>query len=236
MTTADMIALLKQRTKIQDSAKLLVELRVAYRWAVNKIYKSADGPNLLVTVGEELSIAATTREYDLEANLVGGTLLGMKQLWLKLPGESKFTPMVPRDVNDSEFQLLDSQTAADPLIASVHPVLYSMINFSQARFAPALPGGSTLRVDYARIGPAPDPTTNPTQEDGTDIPGLFHDGVVNKATAHLFNTLDDNREGSWETRAESVLNDAIFAAGKGTRAEHPVRTRPFRNGSQRRFR
>lgn len=233
MTTLEMMALLRQRTKIPDSSKLLNELRVAYRWAVNKIYKSADGPRLLCTVGEELTLAAITRSYDLEANLAGGTLLGMKQLWAKLPGATQFTPMIPRDVSDPEFMALDAQTAADPLIATGSPVFYSMINFGQARFAPALPATTVLRVDYARIGPAPDPTLNPTQQDGTDIPGLFHDAIVNKATALLFNTLDDTREGSWHTQAMDVLNDAIFAAGKGAQTQQPVQTQPFRRGSHR---
>lgn len=230
-----MLALLKQRTKIADPTKLLLELRDAYRWAVNKIYKSSDGPQMLVTVGEELTaLAATTREYDIEANISGGSLLGMKQLWVKLPADLGFTPMLPRDTGDPDFIAFDGQPAADPTIAQGHPVFYSMINFSKARFAPALPAGAVLRVDYARIGPVPDPTTNPTQEDGVDIPDLFHSGVVAKATAHLFNTLDDTREGSWETRAESFLNDAIFAAGKGARTQRPVETQPFRRGRRRR--
>jgi hypothetical protein len=235
MTTSEMIALLKQRTKIGDASKVLRELQEAYKWAVNRIFKSADGPQLLVTVGEELpALVATTRDYDLESNLVGGSLLGIQTLWAKLPSEVLFTRMIPRDISQQDFIAMDSSTAADPKIATGYPVFYAVTNFGQVRFAPALPSGTVLRADYSRIGPAPDPTTNPTQEDGTDLPGLFHSGICNKATAHLFDTLDDDRAGGWETRAIDVLNDAIFAAGKGTRTARPVETRPFRRGNRRR--
>jgi hypothetical protein len=235
MTTKEMLDLLKQRTKIQDPTKLLLELRAGYRWAVNKIYKSADGPAMLVTIGEELTaLVATTRDYNIESHISGGNLLGMKQLWVKMPGDTGFTPMIPLDADDPQFQALDDQPAASPRVASGHPVFYAMLNFGSTRFAPALPTGSILRVDYARIGPVPDPTTNPTTENGVDIPALFHDGVVNKATAHLYNTLDDDREGSWETRAMDCLNDAIHAAGKGVRTQAPVRTKPFLAGRRRR--
>lgn len=230
-----MLALLSQRTKIKNDPKVLNELRVAYRWAVNRIFKSADGPQLLVTVGEELpALLATTRDYDLESNLVGGTLLGLQTLWAMLPTEILFTRLIPREISQQDFIAMDSSTAADPKIATGYPVFYAVTNYGQVRFAPSLPTGTVLRADYARIGPAPDPTTNPTQQDGTDLPSLFHDAIVNKATAHLFDTLDDDRAGGWETRAIDVLNDAIYAAGKATRTARPVETRPFRRGNRRR--
>jgi len=234
MTTSEMLSILTQRTKISKPDRLLAELRVAYRWAVNEIFKSADGPQLLMTVGEELPVlAATTRNYDLETNLVGGSLLGLQNLWARLPGAITFSLLTPRDVTSSDFVASDTHTAADPLIASAYPIYYAVVNDGQVRFAPALPSGTYLRADYARLGPEPDPTVNPTQQDGTDIPAMFHDAVVNKATAHLFNTLDDSRESSWETRAIQSINSAIYAAGKGTRTQRPVETKPFRSRTRR---
>ncbi len=230
-----MIALLKQRTKINDATKILNELRVAYRWAVNRVFKSADGPQLLMTVGEELpALVATTRDYDLESNLVGGSLLGLQQLWAKLSTDTNFTRMIPRDVASQDFIAMDASPAATPQVATGYPIFYAVTNFGQVRFAPSLPAATVLRADYARLGPAPDPTTNPTQQDGTDLPSMFHDAICAKTTAHLFNTLDDSREGGWETRALDMINDAIFAAGKGTRTQRPVETRPFRRGNRRR--
>lgn len=236
MTTKEMLDLLRQRTKISDDTKLLRELQVAYRWAVNEIYKSADGPPMLVTVGEQITaLVATTRNYDLESALTGGSLLGIKQLWLKLTSDSAFTLMVQRDISDPAFTDMDTHTLADPLIATAHPVLYAVTNFGQVRFAPALPSGAIIRADYSRIGPAPDPTVNPTQENGTDLPSLFHDAICHKGTSLLFATLDDTREASYEARAVTTMNSAIYAASKSVRANSPVRTQPFRRTSTRRW-
>lgn len=235
MTTAEMLTLLAQRTKITNQTKLLNELKSAYRWAVNEVFKSAGGPQMLITVGEELTaLAATTRDYDLETALTGGSLLGIQHLDVKLPADTNFTLMLPRDISHPDFLALDNHTVADPLIASGHPVFYAVTNFGQVRFSPALPAAAVIRATYSRLGPAPDPTSNPTQQDGTDLPSLFHDAIVNKATAHLFNTLDDSREGSWETRAVTILNSAIYVAGKAVRTARPVETTPFRRGNRRR--
>lgn len=235
MTTSEMLALLYQRTKIADQPKLLNELRDAYDWAITKIFVSADGPQMLITVGEELPVlAATTRNYDLETNLVGGTLLGLQQLWAKLPSETTFTQLTPREISHPDFIEMDSGTVAAPLIANGYPIYYAVTNYGQVRFAPALPAATYLRADYSRIAAAPDPTTNPTQADGSDIPRIFHRAILCKATAQLFNTLDDSREGSWETRAIDSINTAIYAAGKVNRTQRPVETTPFRRGNRRR--
>lgn len=235
MTTAEMLDLEYQRTKISDRTKLLRELQVAYRWAVNEIYKSADGPPMLVTVGEQITaLVATTRNYDLESALTGGSLLGIKQLWLKLTTDTAFTLMVPKDITDSDFTEVDNQTTADPLIATGHPVYYAVTNFGQVRFAPALPSGAIIRADYSRIGPQPDPTVNPTQEDGTDLPSLFHDAICHKGTALLLLTLDDDRAPAYEAMAITTLNSAIYAASKAVRANAPVTTQPFRRYRMRR--
>lgn len=233
MTTADMVDLLKQRTKITDSTKLLRELRAAYQWAVLEVFKSADGPQLLMTVGEELTLATDTRDYDLEANLVGGNILGLQQLWAKVASGTDFVRLKSCDITSDQFTSMDSSTAANPLVASDSPVYYGVVNFGQVRFAPSLPAGTIIRADYAMFGAAPDPATNPTQTDGIDFPIVFHFCIVDKATAHLFNTLDDTREGSWETRAMTSLNTAIYAASKSTRTQRPVETRPFRSGLRR---
>lgn len=215
MTSQEMVDLVKDRSKQPDAAKILRELRSAFRWATNRVYLTEGGPDLLSTIGSELTISGTTRTYDIAA-FVSGNLLGLKELWLKLPtGDQVFTPMVECDATHPAFQANDEQVAADPLIASGHPVLYHIQNFSQVRFAPALPDGSILRVDYYKFGAPPDPTSNPTPSVvGTDLNALFHDAIVNKATAHCLENLDDDRTGAWETRARDVLNDALYAAQK----------------------
>lgn len=235
MTTLDMIELVGQRTKVRDESKILIELAAAYAWAVNEVYKSADGPQLLCTVGEEIAaLAAVTRDYDLESNLTGGSLLGITQLWVKLTDDVNFTPINPRSLTHPDFISMDATPTATPLVASGFPIFYAVTNFGQVRFAPALPIGAIIRADYSRFGPPLDLASNPTPENGTDLPSLFHHSIVNKTVAHLFNTLDDSREGSWETRAMTTLNSAIYAAGKGTRTQRPVETTPFRRGNRRR--
>jgi hypothetical protein len=213
MTTQEMVDLVRDRSKQPDTAKILRELRAAFRWAVARIYTTEGGPDLLSTIGTELTITGTTRDYNLAAN-VQGTFLGLKQLWLKLPGDTNFTPLNEADLTAPSFQDRDSKPTADPDIAFGHPVLYQVYNFGMLRFGPALPDTSVLRADFFKFGPAPDPTTNNSPTSGTDLTDLFHDGIVCKASAHCLENLDDDRVGGWETRARDYLNDALFAAQK----------------------
>ncbi len=236
MTTQEMLDLLQSRTRVTNRAKKLGELRSAYRWVVRRVFNSADGPDLLATIGEELPpLAAVTRTLDIGAAVTQGALIGIKKLWLKLPSDTSFVGMDPMDSNDPYFIDSDAATAADPRVAAGHPVLYMVINFSQARFAPALPVGAIIRVDYFREGPAPgvpdtssETSSSELLEDavtGQDLPAIFHDAMVNKATAQLFNMLSDEREASWERNASDSLNDAIYM---GHRVQAPTVTQPFR--------
>jgi hypothetical protein len=126
--------------------------------------------------------------------------------------------MIERDASAPEFQSRDSQPAATPDVAGGHPILYHVYNFSQFRFAPALPSGTVLRADFFQFANPPDPTTNNTAETGVDLTDLFHDAVTCKAAAHCLENLDDDRTGAWETRARDYLMDAIRAATKRTAA------------------
>jgi hypothetical protein len=234
MTTTEMVAFVKAWTKHSDDSKILIALRSGYRWTVKRVYNSEGGPDLLSTIGRELSIASTTRDYDLSAAIEtagGGELLGIKQLWLKLPSDSNFTPMNEVDAETPAFQVYDAELAASPTIASGHPVLYQVVNYDKVRFAPALPSGSTVRADYFRVAPPPDPTTNNTAETAVDLPAIFHDAITAKAIAEIFSMLDDTRTGEWETRARDHANDAIHTAGK--RVQQPTRTTPWSRGRRR---
>ena len=69
-----MIALVTQRTKVSDSTKILRELNSAQRWTARRVFNSADGPDLLVVIGEELAaLGSTTRTLD-----IGATITGLK--------------------------------------------------------------------------------------------------------------------------------------------------------------
>lgn len=235
MTTAQMLDLIYQRTKIADKTKCLRELQTAFDWAVVEIFKDANGPQLLYTVGEELpAVIAVTRDYDLGANLITGNMLGLQTLWVKLPSGTLFTPLSSREVASQDFRLVDSATAANPAVASGFPIYFAVIDSTKIRFAPALPIGSVIRADYARFGAAPDPVTNNTATAGADLNSIFHSAICFKATALLFNTLDDTREIMNHQLAISTLNSAIYAAGKATRTQQPIETKPFRRGTRRR--
>lgn len=233
MTTNEMLDTLQRRTKIADRVKLIAELKSAYRWAARRIYNTAGGPELLMVLGEELTaLASTTRDLDLSATgVLDAGCIGIKRLWVKLPSDAKFVPMNSCDSNDELFTSLDSGTAAAPTIAAGHPILYMVYNFVQLRFAGALPAGSVLRADYFKSGEPPEPTLNPTMTNGNDLPDPFHDAICSKAIAQLFNIIDDEREGTWETRARDELNDALFVGSK--RTQGPTRTQPFRSGRRR---
>lgn len=226
MTTAEMVTKVKTRTKQADDTKVITELQSAYDWARNRVFNTENGPDILSTFDEELTLAARTRNYNLAANLAN-SILGIKQLWLKLTTDTVFTPMIPADTNRTEYVRNDSETAADTtVIATGHPVYYDVINYNQVRFAPALPSGAVIRVDYYRIAPLPDPTANPTLDAGNDLPEVFHEAIVNKATAQVFENLDDSRAGTWELRAESTLRDAMYVTQR--RVQGPILTTPFR--------
>lgn len=231
MTVAEMLDALKWRTKKRDITELLIELNSAARWTARRVYNSEGGPDLLSTFGAELSIGSTTKSYDLGANVPTGVFLGIKRLWLMLPGETEFTRMTEADLESPAFTANDNRLAADPLIATGHPVFYEVYNFDELRFDKALPANSKLRADYWREPPALDPTNNATIENGLDLPAVFHDAVISKATAQIFSVLDDSRVGEFETRARDEITDAIRTAGR--RSQGPTQTIPFTRGRRR---
>lgn len=229
MTAQEMVQLVQDRSRQRDQAKILRELRAGFRWATNRVYLTEGGPDLLSTVGQELTLASDTRDYNLAAN-VTGNFLGLKQLWCKLPSDQNFIPMDHVDLEVPSFQDRDSKPEASPDVAMNHPVLYHIYNFGYVRFAPALPATSILRADFFRFGPAPDPTTNNTAASGEDLTDLFHDAIVCKAAAHCLENIDDDRTGSWETRAMVYLNDALLVAQK--RVQGPTAHRGWRTRSR----
>ena len=226
-----MVTRVKDRSRHRDDTRVIGEVRSAQTWAWFKIFNSENGPDLLSTFGTELTLLATTREYDIGANITG-TLYGIKQLWLKLPQDRSFTPMTFADVNDKQFTLNDQWLAADQdRIAQGHPVYYDIIDFARVRFSPPLPAQSVLRADVWLRPPDIDPTLNPTLTYGNDIPVPAHEAIVDKATAQIFELLDDDRWTDWNTMAEQKLRDAMYLLTK--RTQGPPRTQPFRTRRRR---
>jgi hypothetical protein len=234
MTPNEMLASCLQWTKVSDKAKRLVALKKAYRWAVRRVFNSEDGPDLLSTIGEELStLLVTTKTLDIKA-LLAHDLLGFKKLWLKLPADVQFVGMEPSDTTDQAFIDTDSDLAANVKTAQGHPVYYDIINFGQARFSPALPAGAIIRVDYYRlaadigVGDGTETDSSELAETptiGEDLPAVFDDAVTSEAISLLFNGIDDDREASWHNRALAELTDALYI---GKRVQGPTRTKGWR--------
>ena len=233
MTVADMVDRIKVRTFQKDDTKVIGELRAAVDWAFNRIFDTENGADLIATWGSELTMAAQTREYNLAAN-VSGTIYGIKALWLRFSTETTFTPMRPVDSADMRFLFDDQYASSDTTTVAVgHPVLYDVVQFGKLRFAPPLPSGSVLRVDYWKKPAIVDPTTNNTLDLGTDLPPVVDESIIDKATGQIFDLMDDTRAEKWEKRAEARLTDALYVIVR--RTSGPTETQPFRIRRRRLF-
>jgi hypothetical protein len=224
VTIAEMITKVKSRTKQVSSTVVIEEIQTAYDWVHNRIFNTEKGPNLYIILDEEIAISALTRSFDLQSNL-GYTMLAIKQLWAMLPGDSVFTPMIEADTNDPDFISVDSQQAADSTVfAQAHPVYWNSINYNQVYFAPALPNGTKVRVDYYRFAGDPDDSGDQLDEI-VDLPAPTHEAVCAFATGLVFDNLDDDRSVAWEARAKELLQDALYTLNR--RVQQPTVTRPF---------
>ncbi len=227
MTSADMVAAVKSRTQDTNDAKVLTELNAAQDWAFNHIYNAEGGPDLLVTFNEQKTLTSV-REYDLTSNLTY-VIMGLKKLWLKLPNETKFTPMLPADTTEPNFVWRDD--VDDTTVATSHPVYYMVENFAQLRFSALLPSNAILRVDYFRMPPAIDPTLNNTLSNGSDLPTTFHQVLVDYATGLRYVGQDDDRATGYISTANTNLATALY--GIKRRVQAPTTTQPYRSGRRR---
>lgn len=228
LTVTQMIRRIKDRTKHTNDSLIVGELNAAQGWAYNRLYNSENGPDQLESIANEITLNARTRTYDLGASITG-TLYGIKLLWLRFSSETVFSPMRPVDSADLRFIFNDQWTASDTTtVAAGHPVMYDVINFSQVRFAPPIPSGSVIRADVWLLPPILDPniSADNTLVYGSNIVQPVHEAIVAKATGLVFDDMDDARANTWETRAESWLQQALFVVNK--RSQGPVTTQPFR--------
>ena len=223
MTVMEMVTTVKGRTHDRDDTLVITELNGAQSWAFNRIYLTQGGPDVLVTIDEEVTLAADLRTVNLDTE-VTYEIAGIKQLWLKLPTENGFTQMISVDASDSRFELRDSLDTPTP--SASHPVYYYIGNFTQARFSALLPTASVIRVDYFRRPPGLDPTSNDALTNGNDLPAAFHDAICAHATGRRFSLLDDDRDMRWLDLAQRGLNDALYHLV--SRVQGPTVTQPFR--------
>src|SRR5262249_9796899 len=135
-------------------------------------------------------LLVNTKTLNLANIVTGGEFLGLKMLWLMLPGDTRFTPMSDADTNDPDFLDTDADPIGTTVFAVGHPVQYDILNFAIARFAQTLPATSKLRLDYFRIpiefvesdesgSESSESSSEEMDEEpvlGQDLPAIFHDG------------------------------------------------------------
>jgi len=230
LTTTQMVARIANRTHFGTSGTDLTivqgELNSAKDWAYNRLFSSQGGPDLLMTFDTEVTLNTTTRDWDAGANVGADVLYGVKQIWVKFSQDTTFTPAVPRDAADDAFVWNDAYTSADTTTAMGHPVLVDFANFAKVRFAPPLPSGTKIRLDYWRKPPDLDTVTHNTPAYGTDIPEPLYETIIDKATSQCFVNISDERVAYWERQALDKLVVALQVLQK--RRQGPVRTQGFR--------
>lgn len=226
-----MLERLRLRTKKRDEYFLLGELNAAKDWAWNRIFLL--NKDLLITHDTEVtpSTTAVTRNYDLAAN-VTGVLYAIKMLWVRFSSETDFTPARFADSSDAVFAYYDRFQTDSTESATNHPVFVDVRNFDQIRFAPPLPANAEVRVDFIRRPPDFSLDTNADIDAGDDVPEPTHEAIVDKATGQIFNLLDDDRTGFWETQAESKLVTAMNVL-RDRQLATPERTKPYRRRARR---
>lgn len=206
---------IQDRTKSSRIPMIVAELNSAQDWAWNRILTS--NPNIMKVDDVEKTMIGQTSSYNLALNVSATqTLVAVKWLGVKLTGDTKFTAVVFIDSSDDRFMAADQDTAAVG-----QPVFAAMENFNQVRFAPPLPSGAIVRVDYIYAPADLDFEVNTTP----DLPQTVHQACTDKATAQVFVTLDDDRAGYWEAQALSKLYSAMNTINRQQYAQQP-RTRP----------
>jgi len=213
-TARDVVA---SRTFLADTTKLGYELNAAIQWAFNRIYLSQRGPDMISSFSNEEDLAVAAQYLSLQTATGETTLVGVKRLLLKLPGEITYTPMIEMDPADPRFgDLYDNNDASAPT-AQGHPVYWHFLASEVARFNVILPAGASVRTDFFRFI---------TLGAFTLISDVVHNAIISKATATVFLNLDDERWAAWAGMAERELTDAIHVINRTVQG--PTRTRPFR--------
>lgn len=194
-----MITRIQDRTQANNIGSIIDELNSAQDFIWNRII--TNNSNILKVDNCELTMAAQTSSYDLGANVTPGTLVAIKWLGTKFQSETVFNPVGWIDSSSDQFLLADQSTQA----ATNSPVYCASENFTQVRFAPPLPAGTMIRVDYIYT-----PTyLNLSGSIVSELPAIVHEAMTDKATAQTFINIDDSaRAAYWEGQAMSKIISA----------------------------
>jgi hypothetical protein len=210
LSAEDMLQKLRDRTHLlNNDPYLLDELNTAGDWVFNQIMVMDE--DIMKAENEQFTIAAQTSSYDLGANVAKANMYAIKWLGVKLAGDTKFNPVQWMDSAKDLFMSADQDQPA-----TAHPIYCDTKNFSQVRFAPALPAGAVIRVDYIYCMQLMDLDTNAALSSSayTGIPNPFNQAIVHYATGLVMTGIDDLRDMIWERRAKEAVRVALNVLDK----------------------
>lgn len=225
MVLEDFIRILHNRTKIFNNDPALIdELNAALDETWKRLYVAC--PDLKITFETTGTFAADTQQFDLGAEiraLGGDVFYASKTFWIKGQDDQQYIPVVFMDVNDPRFIAQEQVSPAQV----IQPVYASLVNYSEVRFAPMLPSGTSWRADW--IGKPPNFSL--ATQCVTSIPEPMHQAILDYATASCFQNIDDSRgqdtdRNAWSRKAENKIISAIHAI-KRRQNQTKIGTAPY---------
>lgn len=221
MNLQEMLAAVQGDTQIADQNYVIRKLNKAQSYVANRIMPT--NVELFKVTDDQITLNSDTRSYDLAANVSTGELQQIEFLGVKYSSETRFTPVVYTKGNTDQFIYWDQEP-----VQPVHPQYTVIDNYDRVRFAPGIPSGSILRVDYIYLPKALSLQTQTTCQ----LPTIFHEVIVSDATRQCFLGIDDTRDQSYKFMAMDELYAALNVLNSRQFQQSP-KTRPSTTRRQR---
>lgn len=227
-TTIDvLIEQMVKETQSSDRVFLASKLDAAQDLLWNRILTQNE--EVLKVTGDEITTTTDTSTMDLADEVTTGVPYTIQWMGVKFAADSKFNEVRFTDGSDPEFIALSQEDAT-----ARYPVLAVIENFTEARFAPPLPSGTIVRLDYIY---KPDDIH---LDDGAlepDLPRPFHKALLSEALSEAFMGQDEDNKAAFHKRQAVERRDgALNVLNKRQWPQQPV-TRPstgFRTRGSRR--
>ncbi len=216
-----MIAAVSADTQIADQNFIIRKLNKAQSYVTNRLIPT--NIELFKVTNNQITLAADTKSYDLAANVSTGELQQIELLGVEYSSETKFTPVTFIKGNSEQFDYWDQQA-----VQPIHPQYCVIDNYDRVRFAPGIPSGSILRVDYIYKPAQMSLQTQTTCQ----LPTIFHEVIVSDAIRQCFLGIDDTRAGDYQFQAMNELYGALNVLNSRQFSQSP-KTRPSYTRRQR---
>lgn len=223
MILQDMIARVTADTSNANTEKIVGKLNAAQDWIWNRILPM--NTEILKITDDQITVASDTKSYDLNAHVSTGTLYEIQWMGVQFAGQTNFFPVQYVNGSNPTFIYWDQQDEQ-----AVNPQYVAIDDFNEVRFAPGLPSGSVIRVDYI-YKPR---TLSLAQQVNCDLPDPFHEAVVSEATSLIWRMMDDTRSGQAHSEALDRLYGGINVLAK-RQFQQPFATRPSSRGPARKW-